>query len=78
MSKDDIDGVYGIASFFTESDLKTLNAKFDYKLEAILQKVAELPNELFDAIGSNITLYLHQDPRYAFYRQRLSSSLQLQ
>ncbi|WP_197482810.1 hypothetical protein, partial [Oleiphilus sp. HI0128] len=28
LSKSDIDGVYGIASFFTDSDLKTLNAHY--------------------------------------------------
>lgn len=49
LSKADIDGVYGIASLFTESDLKTLNATYQYKLEAILQRVADLPVELFDA-----------------------------
>lgn len=49
LSKNDIDGVYGIASFFTDSDLKTLNAKYAYKIEAILNRVAELPLAFFDA-----------------------------
>lgn len=49
LSKTDIDGVYGIASFFTESDIKTLNTAYQYELEAVLQRVADLPHEFFDA-----------------------------
>ncbi len=49
LTKMDIDGVYGIASFFTDSDLKTLNTSYGYKLDAILQGVADLPIEFFDA-----------------------------
>jgi hypothetical protein len=45
----DIDGVYGIASFFTESDLKALNASYGYKIETILKRVADLPIDFFDA-----------------------------
>lgn len=49
LTKTDIDGVYGIASFFTDDDMKTLSAFYKYDLDAITQKVAELPNELFSA-----------------------------
>lgn len=49
LSKSDIDGVYGIASFFTDSDLKTLNAHYSYKIDAILQRVSDLPVEFFEA-----------------------------
>lgn len=49
LSKLDIDGVYGLANMFTESDLKNLNEAYDYKLDSLLQKIAELPASFFDA-----------------------------
>jgi hypothetical protein len=47
--KMDIDGVYGIARFFTDDDLVSLNKHFAYDLEALLSSVEALPDELFDA-----------------------------
>ena len=49
MHKTDIDGVYGIARFFTEGDLASLNKHYAYKLEALLNKVALLPKPFFAA-----------------------------
>ena len=44
----DVDGVYGLASFFTESDLKNLGEQNGYDIKRIKAKVEKLPNELFD------------------------------
>ena len=41
LHKSDIDGVYGIARFFTDDDIASLNKHYHYKLSALLQKVKE-------------------------------------
>lgn len=46
--KSDIDGIYGIARFFTDDDIVSLNKHYNYKLSALLQKVKNLPSETFD------------------------------
>jgi len=46
--KTDIDGVYGIARFFTDSDIASLNKHYDYNLQALLKKVEGLPSHAFD------------------------------
>jgi hypothetical protein len=48
LHKSDIDGVYGIARFFTDDDIASLNKHYHYKLSALLQKIKELPSEVFD------------------------------
>lgn len=45
---DSIDGVYGIARFFTDADIDTLNQHFGYKLDKLLSAVADLPDSVFD------------------------------
>jgi len=47
--KSDIDGVYGIARFFTDDDLVSLNKHYAYNLDAILEGVARLPEQFFAA-----------------------------
>jgi hypothetical protein len=44
----DIDGVYGLASFFTESDFKKIGEQNGYDIKRIVAKVKSLPNEVFD------------------------------
>lgn len=46
--KTDIDGVYGIARFFTDSDIASLNKHYAYSLPALLRKVEDLPSHVFD------------------------------
>jgi len=46
--KSDIDGVYGIARFFTDGDIASLNKHYAYKLPALLEKVENLPSKAFD------------------------------
>ena len=46
--KDSIDGVYGIARFFTDADMETLNEVYDNDLDRLLSRVADLPAGLFD------------------------------
>jgi mono/diheme cytochrome c family protein len=45
----DIDGVYGVASFFTEADLKTLAEQHGNDVKNLQAKVNALPNEVFTA-----------------------------
>ncbi len=49
LDKASIDGVYGIARFFTDADLQTLNAHYANGLEGLLARVAELPADVFAA-----------------------------
>jgi len=44
-----IDGVYGVASFFTEADLKTLGAQTGHDIKKLVAKVEALPAEVFAA-----------------------------
>jgi hypothetical protein len=48
LHKTDIDGVYGIARFFTDDDLNSLNKHYSYSLDALLKKIEELPTHVFD------------------------------
>ena len=48
LTPDEIDGVYGVASFFTESDQKLLGAQNGYDVRRLIAKIQKLPNELFD------------------------------
>jgi hypothetical protein len=43
-----IDGVYGLASFFTESDIKNVSEQNGYDIKRIIAKIQALPNEVFD------------------------------
>ncbi len=45
----DIDGVYGIASFFTEADLTTLAENHGHDVKKLQAKVNALPDEVFAA-----------------------------
>jgi hypothetical protein len=45
----DIDGVYGVASFFTEADLKTLAEQYGNDVKKLQAKVNALPDEVFAA-----------------------------
>ena len=45
----DIDGVYGLASFFTEGDLKTLAGEIGASPQKIQARVQALPESVFDA-----------------------------
>lgn len=45
----DIDGVYGVASFFTDADYKTLGERFGYKLANMQAQVDALPDSVFAA-----------------------------
>ena len=47
--KDDIDGVFGIARFFSDSDIAMLSKKYEYDFSKLNQKILSLSNELFDA-----------------------------
>ena len=49
LGKDDIDGVYGIARFFSDADIKAISAHFDYKINDLLTFIDELPLEHFSA-----------------------------
>ncbi len=45
----DIDGVYGVASFFTEADLKLLGEENGHDVKRLLARVEALPDGVFDA-----------------------------
>jgi hypothetical protein len=47
--KDDVDGIFGLARFFSDDDIKILSKSADYDFEKLSQKVSSLPSELFDA-----------------------------
>lgn len=49
LSSNHIDGIYGLASFFTESDFKELNKQNGYDVNRLITKVKTLPKEVFDA-----------------------------
>ena len=49
LNSNDIDGVYGLARFFTEADLKTLGEHHGNSLVKLLAKVRALPAEVFAA-----------------------------
>lgn len=46
---DDVDGIFGLARFFSDADIKTLSKSVNYDFEKLNQKIASLPSELFDA-----------------------------
>lgn len=46
--KDDIDGVFGIARFFSDDDIATLSKSVNYDFSMLNQKIASLPTELFN------------------------------
>lgn len=68
LQKTDIDGVYGIARFFTDADITSLNKHYAYKLSALLNKVNTLPLEVFDpkpfSRVSMMALLLESNPHY--------------
>ncbi len=45
----DIDGVYGLARFFTEADIKTLSAQYGTHPSRLQERIAALPAEVFAA-----------------------------
>lgn len=45
----DIDGVYGVASFFTDADIKTLGEQYGYDIRKLRSRVASLSPETFAA-----------------------------
>tara|TARA_R110001599_G_scaffold214351_2_gene412442 strand:+ start:261 stop:1976 length:1716 start_codon:yes stop_codon:yes gene_type:complete len=47
--KEDVDGIFGIARFFSDDDIKTLSKSVNYDFEKLSDKISSLPNELFDA-----------------------------
>lgn len=47
--KEDVDGIFGLARFFSDDDIKTLSKSVHYDFEKLSQKISSLPNELFDA-----------------------------
>lgn len=47
--KEDIDGIFGLARFFSDDDIKTLSKSVHYDFEKLSQKISTLPSELFDA-----------------------------
>lgn len=46
--KDDIDGIFGIARFFSDDDIKKLSQSVDYKIETLIQRINALPDSDFD------------------------------
>ncbi len=48
--KEDIDGIFGIARFFSDDDIKTLSKSVDYDFEKLNDKLTSLPDEAFDAL----------------------------
>jgi len=46
--KTDIDGVFGLARFFTDSDMDSLNEHYAYDMQAVLNKVKQLPDDAFN------------------------------
>ncbi len=48
LGPNNIDGVYGLASFFTETDLKNVSEQNGYDIKRIITKIQTLPNEVFD------------------------------
>lgn len=44
----DIDGVYGVASFFTDYDFKSIYKYYGYNIKAVRSKIYSLPNEFFN------------------------------
>lgn len=47
LTAQDIDGAYGVASFFTEADLKTLKAAYGNDMKKLLVRVNALPDTAF-------------------------------
>lgn len=50
LSSADIDGVYGLASLMTESDVDMLMARANYKPDVLISAVDTLPDELFGEV----------------------------
>ncbi|MCP5161492.1 MAG: hypothetical protein H7A00_07470 [Hahellaceae bacterium] len=46
----DIDGVYGLARFFTEADVQQLNHAFEYDINQLVARVGALPDTVFDPV----------------------------
>lgn len=47
--KEDIDGVFGIARFFSDDDITLLSKSANYKIDNLIQKIDALPEEAFAA-----------------------------
>ncbi|MDH4396342.1 MAG: hypothetical protein QE278_11720 [Limnobacter sp.] len=47
LTADHIDGVYGVASLLTESDIQSLMKRADFQIGTLTRAVDQLPNELF-------------------------------
>ena len=47
LNSTDIDGVYGVARLFTDSDIATLGKHYNYDVELLLDNVAALDNSVF-------------------------------
>tara|TARA_R110001592_G_scaffold336019_1_gene621109 strand:- start:5673 stop:7388 length:1716 start_codon:yes stop_codon:yes gene_type:complete len=48
--KEDIDGIFGIARFFSNDDITSLSKSVNYDIEKLSQKVTALPSKVFDAL----------------------------
>ena len=47
LTKADIDGVYALARFFSDADIKALSLHYDYDIQKLLNKITSLPLEHF-------------------------------
>lgn len=47
--KQDIDGIYGLARFFTDADIQSLKQQYGYHFDPILNKLNQLPDKVFEA-----------------------------
>ncbi len=48
ITANDIDGVYGVASFFTDHDFKAIYKSYGYNIKSVRSKIYSLPNEFFN------------------------------
>jgi hypothetical protein len=68
LTKEDIDGIYGIARFFSDADITSLSAHFDYKIDLLLAYIDTLPLEHFSAApfsrAQMMSLLLGRDQEY--------------
>lgn len=47
--KNDIDGIFGLARFFSDDDIKILSSKFNYDIKQLSRKALDLPDNVFDS-----------------------------
>lgn len=48
--KEDIDGIFGIARFFSDDDIRMLSQQVNYNFQKIEEKIAALPKAVFDPL----------------------------